>query len=482
MPAASGQLAPPHPAADLAALDASCSPALARELPGLATALDPAAMSDRLHQALLGGSARHTIDRCVPGHVTYVPGDGCLVRYELTVTGGQRALVNGRVHPTPAERERYLRDRLQPLAARATHGTLPGPFTARIAAVEELNLTVSRFPIDGELPGLIDAADPVTVGRILQAAVGSGGGRWRVELGHYGRRNRCVLVYELEGAATRPGVVYGKVAADGRGGTADAAITALNARLPELPGHPRVTLPRSLGYHRAMGLLLLEAVPGTPVLSTLLKGESRDGQPRQAEIERAVEGCAEVAAALHASGVALGPRRPVERDLTTLGVAVGAVRRISPTLAGWLAAAVSDVEEWLADSRPMQPRLCHGDLRHSQILSDGSARALVDLDTLCQAEPALDLGHFLAYLRLSAARGPAPVQGMADELVDRFLTAYVAAEKPPDATDAVLRARVAACEAVALVRLAIHSWQKLKPARVATVITLLEDRLSCHTP
>jgi aminoglycoside phosphotransferase (APT) family kinase protein len=482
MSAAAGALIRRHPVADLGPLDASRSPALARELPGLAMALDPAAMSERLHQALLSGSSDHTIRRCVPGHATYLPGDGCLVRYELTVAGGRRMLVNGRLFRSAADCRRHLRHRLAPLARRTPRRALPGPFTERISAVEELNLTVSRFPIDGELPALIDAADPVIVGRLLRAAPGSRSGRCRVRLGHYGRRNRCVLVYELRGAAIEPAVIYGKVAADARGATAAAAIAALQDRGHHLPVDRRVTVPRALGYHHAMKLLLLESVPGTPLLSSLFKAESGGGQASRAGIEQAVDGCAEVAAALHTSGVELAPRRPVGQELTALGVAVGAVRRITPTLGDLLLSVLAEVEEWLAGSGPMRPRLSHGDFRHSQVLFEGSARALVDLDTLCRAEPALDLGHFLAYLRLSVAKGPAPMQRLDEELADRFLAAYLAAARPQDATEAVLRERVAACEAVALVRLAIHSWYKFKPARLATAITLLEERLSCRTP
>src|SRR5207247_2136883 len=163
-------------------------------------------------------------------------------------------------------------------------------------------------------------------------------------------------------------------------------------------------------------VLLHRAVPGTPLLSSFLKGESGGGPASRAGIEQTVDGCAEVAAALHTSGVTLGPPRPVGRELIALGIAAEAVRRITPTLGSWLLSALAEVDEWLAGSRPMGPRLCHGDFRHSQILFEGPARALLDLDTLCQAEPALDLGHFLAYLRLSVARGPASMQGLAEEL------------------------------------------------------------------
>lgn len=481
MSASAGALARTHSPAGLGPLDASRSPALTRELPGLSTALDPDAMVTHLSRLFLGGSTRHTIDRCRPGHATYLPGGGCLVRYELTITGWGPTLVNGRLFRSPAACSRHLHDRLAPLAIRAPGRALRGPFIARVSAVEDLHLAVSRFPIDGELPALIHAADPVMAGRVLRRALGSRRGRCRVALGHYGRRNRCVLVYELQGASTHPERIYGKVSVDGRGATADAVIAALHARLPHRPEGARVTVPRSLGFHPAMGLLLLESVPGSPRLSSLLKAMS-GARSGSAAIERAVEGCAEVAAALHTSGVTLGPRRSIGRDLAQLGEAAEGVRRIAPPLGAWLNASLTEVEERLIGSRALPACLCHGDFRHSQILFEGDRRALLDFDTVCQAEPALDLGHFLAYLRLSAAKRPALAHDVVDDLAERFVAAYLAAGGSPGSTPAAVRARVSAFEAVALVRLAVHSWQKFKPERLAIVITLLEERLSCLNP
>ena len=50
--------------------------------------------------------------------------------------------------------------------------------------------------------------------------------------------------------------------------------------------------------------------------------------------------------------------------------------------------------------------LCHGDFKYAQVFFDGDAVGLVDLDNVCQAEPALDLGQFFAYLRTQARKNP----------------------------------------------------------------------------
>src|SRR5206468_9020415 len=56
---------------------------------------------------------------------------------------------------------------------------------------------------------------------------------------------------------------------------------------------------------------------------------------------------------------------------------------------------------------------------HIYTLSLHDALPIFDFDTVCQAEPALDLGHFLGYLRLKT-----PV-GAADRFTDLFLERYV---------------------------------------------------------
>ena len=55
---------------------------------------------------------------------------------------------------------------------------------------------------------------------------------------------------------------------------------------------------------------------------------------------------------------------------------------------------------------------------------------MVDLDNVCQAEPALDLGQFFAYLRTQARKNPRAESvspKLEDELCARFFDEYVAA-------------------------------------------------------
>jgi len=112
------------------------------------------------------------------------------------------------------------------------------------------------------------------------------------------------------------------------------------------------------------------------------------------------------------------------------------------------------------------------------VMFQGPVTGLIDFDTVCQAEPALDLGQFLAYLRVlvskaERSRGQVP-GGLAAELGEAFLRVYAQAADVSDA--GVLRRRVGAYETVSLVRMALRSWQQLKVDRLENVLGVLEGR------
>ena len=77
--------------------------------------------------------------------------------------------------------------------------------------------------------------------------------------------------------------------------------------------------------------------------------------------------------------------------------------------------------------------------------------------------------------RKSAA--PAPAE-LTEQLCEQFLQSYIAASADQLADAALLRTRVPVYELISLLRLALHSWQKLKGSRLEFVLTILEERAS----
>src|SRR5438876_763865 len=86
-------------------IDPLQSPALRKEFPGLETAFDGAAAKEYLQDALFDRNRqRYTVCTCEPVTAIYVPGDCCIVRYEVEIedrASGQKSLcpVTGRIFP-----------------------------------------------------------------------------------------------------------------------------------------------------------------------------------------------------------------------------------------------------------------------------------------------------------------------------------------------------------------------------------------------
>jgi hypothetical protein len=315
---------------------------------------------------------------------------------------------------------------------------------------------IHRFPIDPELPTLADAADPGVVARAVRDTI-DGFEDAVVSLGHYGRRDRCVLRYE-RGLDT----VYGKVWSDDRGALVADTVARLDGRLG-----PAV-VPRVVAYVPELRLALLEALAGAPALAAALAGS---GPPP----ESLVADAASVAAALHAGGLELTMTRTADDELDELGGLLDLMRPLAPELAATFERILDEIRAAMTvtDALPLVPT--HGDFTPSQLLRAEDGCGLVDFDSMAHGEAALDVGQYLAYLRLAGAKAGRPIDET-ERLGRHFLETYAAAVTgPPDALAA--RSRVYGC--VSLFRTTVHAWQKLKPKRAALVFGPLEREVAC---
>src|SRR5262249_43271732 len=153
----------------------------------------------------------------------------------------------------------------------------------------------------------------------------------------------CVLRYTVTGAAAggepRKLVVYGKLTP--RGDALDGpSLERLHACLEQCGGF-RFTVPRSLGWHPELGLALLEEVPGEALIGPALKARRNDRPiPGAPPLEAMLATCAQVAAALHACGLELGPARTFDDRLAELEREIAVTRAFAPGLAerarGWV--------------------------------------------------------------------------------------------------------------------------------------------------
>ena len=465
--------------ASLEALDAEL---LAQELPGISVAFDRAAMLDHFQAALIGPRNANRFRHCGLTSAVLL-NDSVVLRYTMEVVDpegkGRSAIVTGRVFGNGGRAVSYAAERLAPLAGQVAGREEIAALTSPVAVLEQLGMAVSAFPIDGELPTLVAATDPNVAGPALGELLFVNGHsdvvieNCRAEPVHYNRRHRCMMRYELDLSARKSLALYGKVAGDDSG----ARIPELVRALTEPLAGAGVTLPACLGWRQDLQLVAFTEIPGAPRVAQLLKARLRgDDVAGEPSLEDAVETCGRIAATLHTSGLRLGEPRTLESEVARLRDNLSPIQRLSPDLGRQLAQWLDLVERRAAASTALDVCQCHGDFSYTQLIFDGSRPGLVDFDNFCQAEPALDLGQFLAYLRYAGikARGQSRAEraGLSSELAARFADSYVMAGGSAAALE-----RVDLYEAINLTRMAEHAWQNLKSRRLEGIVTLLGERM-----
>jgi aminoglycoside phosphotransferase (APT) family kinase protein len=164
---------------------------------------------------------------------------------------------------------------------------------------------------------------------------------------------------------------------------------------------------------------LFEALDGAPALSGALAGKG----PLPGSL---VDAAAAVAAGLHRSGLSLSETRPMEADIAELRDLVDMMGKIAPDVAAGVDRMLTEIDASAAATSALGLGPTHGDFTPSQLLTDGEACGLVDFDSMALAEPARDLGQYLAYLRLASAKAGLPVDAT-EELGQGFRDAYARA-------------------------------------------------------
>jgi aminoglycoside phosphotransferase (APT) family kinase protein len=224
-------------------------------------------------------------------------------------------------------------------------------------------------------------------------------------------------------------------------------------------------------------LLVTEALPGSPRLPALMKAcaaaNSQEDHVLVAELRKRLREAAHALAALHGSDLATAPVHTASDEMAGIERELELVRAVWPDAADRVMSCVDGAPG--AVEAPEDVVLSHGDFTPSQVLQGGPVPAVVDLDTLCWADPALDLGRFLAHLHLIGRKAGGPgARERVDEVAGAFLLGY--AEVGARAAAAAQASdRIAFYMATTLARSALHSCRQLKAERHALAVSLLEE-------
>jgi hypothetical protein len=354
--------------------------------------------------------------------------------------------------------------------------------------------TIQQFPVDPKLPDL-DAVMTPSQHPALADALESAARRMhgvpddRPLLGieaepvRYKPGDRCVLRYRLRfggpgTAATTCTLVaklYREVA------EAEAADELLD-RLRERAG---------LGWTaRPLGV-----VPGLPLALTEDLGSSRNPVPTRSGLDVVHPGspaasdvvarAAVALAELHTSGLdttGLNRRTGVEeadKAAKRAGLLTGYVPELAPVVA-----RVTDELCTILRGLPTDTlRPAHGSYKASQLLVRDGAVFLVDFDQVCLADPALDVGYFLAYLRPAGLwYRRAGRRAWFEAASEVFMTAYFARLQERGesaATCAGIAGRAPVYEAALLLKIAARRANRLHSPRVGEVAAVLDEVSGC---
>jgi hypothetical protein len=249
---------------------------------------------------------------------------------------------------------------------------------------------------DPKLPWLALATDPQVMRERFGALLGAPTEGCTITPVRYRPSVRCVFRYDLR-TATGEQTFFGKLIGQGAEDSM-ATIAALHNARAAFPDMPRVLPP--LAYWPELHLLVQAEVAGGAELNDLAFDPAEDAATR----ERWLRDAGARLAGLHGCAVA-GPTRTMADDLDELREYTAPIAAVEPALAERYAAAVDRLAESSAQGEPALVA-SHGAFRTDQFMIEEGELVMIDLDGFCWANPARDLGNFMAYLRWKAIRKP----------------------------------------------------------------------------
>jgi Phosphotransferase enzyme family len=353
---------------------------------------------------------------------------------------------------------------------------------------------IQQFPVDPKLPHLDVVMAPAEHPELAAALEATVRGAHAVpddrpmtaisaEPVRYKPGDRCVLRYRLRfedaGAPATTCTLVAKLYREPR--EAQAADELLE----------RLRASAGVGWTaRPLGV-----APGLPLALTEDLGSSRDRVPARSGLRvvhpgatdgfEVVRRAARALAELHTSGLDSG-----ELSTRTGAVEAGRAAKRATLIEGYVPALAPEVRRTageLCDALTTLPsdtlRPAHGSYKLSQLLVRDGAVFLVDFDQFCLADPALDVGYFLAYLR------PAGLwyrrngrRAWFEAAADAFLSAYLqrlTERGESAATCAGIAGRAPVFEAALLFKIAARRVNRLHSPRRGEVAAILGEVSRC---
>ncbi|WP_416882527.1 phosphotransferase family protein [Marivita sp.] len=261
---------------------------------------------------------------------------------------------------------------------KSRNGQRSGLDDRAIHVVDGSGLILRRPGLDERLPGLRLLHDPSFARERFQNLIGRDPGRFDVELVAHRLGKRAVL------RATLPDRTFYVRLRVIKSNDGQDRLLRHRTLWNNLGDQPDLRIPEPLGSMPEIGASFFGVLPG--VMPEFHSAHS-------AATARAIS---------NLQGLALDglPVHTGGDEAAILLEWLARCYRWKPQLADHLAEPVAEVSAALArNDTPRRP--CHRDLHEKQILISGGVAGLLDFDTLCLSDPALDAGNLLAHFFLS---------------------------------------------------------------------------------
>lgn len=361
------------------------------------------------------------------------------------------------------------------------------------------------FPDDPVLSGLSGLLDPAVMAPILADALGRPVLSLRTTLLRYRPAKRATLGLSVR-FADWPRDRVPLIAKVYSNDVKAAAVYDECRRLSQViaPSSPLV-LADVVAFAPEVPMVLQSHIEGTSLDQLLVVGTATSALHRRAEA--GVSAAARALAALHGAPAVSDRVRSASTELVRFARRAGSVAQVDRATGGHLVAVVDLLVAAFARLPAAETTLVHGDAKPSQfrVGPDGGGRArsdavgLIDFDHCGLADPASDVGAFLASLRknevMAALRShrpaspPPPFRELETGFLDAYVEAYVGARlradgparvqgrSPGDADAGTFVVRAVWHEGAALLRKSLRAYARAPRSPLA--LTLAEHSRSC---
>ena len=337
--------------------------------------------------------------------------------------------------------------------------------------IPSLGMQVYRFPNDPALPSLTKAIDPQVISAALAEAMPEFQAgtarilRCDVRVLRFRPARRCTLrlkvwLRENESGAIYKRVLYGKIYHDlEKAGHVYQQMLSLSSSVPAKNGH--ISFATASAFLPDLAMVLQDPIEGVPLDSFM----SCDTETVNSRAIVGTVAAASALAALHTSGLAAGKPRSINSELARFKKRGARIGQVNPELGNNIIKLADALSAWLDTLGQWGATTCliHGDCKPAQFLIKDQQAALLDFDHCGMADPAVDVGTFLATLQQMQVKQTMKNRGKPARCTDwlpglkrQFLEAYCSASGAPSGS----WQRAEWYEAVALLRKAIRGFER----------------------